>query len=249
MASGLWAQASYCDLERIFTQIGENKENRLEKMQQGERERRRRDSCPLSYVYARSHNFYYFFYSENIHALFSLRHKLPKFKTLIYFEIFELFKIKSPYNSWQGWQTETVCKSFLPTCTDHFLAATGRAGSSDHLVSLCLLLSGFTLSSPARFSLGDTTDSPALNLHFRACHWRMCLSNCDPVRRSNSALDGLLAGSALDGSGTNPRFYLEGKIQKNALTQAHAYAHMHINNHCFPLLGSVSGIKIHHFGN
>lgn len=48
-------------------------------------------------------------------------------------------------------QTDTVRKSFLPACTDHFLAATGRAESSDHLVSLCLLLSGFSLSSTARF--------------------------------------------------------------------------------------------------
>lgn len=220
MASGLWTHGLMLWLGK---QLKSNwRKQGIQALKDATREGRANsshDSCSFSYLFLQKILTVFFLqWKWSRLALFSLSREPPKFKTLVYFEIFELFKIESPYNSWQGWQTETVCKSFLPTCTDHFLAATGRAESSDHLVSLCLLLSGFTLSSPARFSLGDTTDRPALNLYFRACHWCMCLSNCDPVRWSNSALDGLLAGSALDGSGTHPHLYLDGRIRRNALT-------------------------------
>lgn len=84
-----------------------------------------------------------------IHRRLSCHRKTIYFWILYNIYAINLLPIWLLDHSWDTAQadlrrTHTLCESFLPTWADHFLAATGRAGSRDHLVSLCLFHSGFS---------------------------------------------------------------------------------------------------------
>jgi len=139
-------------------------------------------------------------------------------------------------------KTDTECKYLLPACKDNSLVVV----SSNHLVYLCLFLSGFHLSCTAR----DTTDKMTLSLCNQAWHSSVCILITESRQRPHLDL------RTLSNPLSHNFMYLCSEIKKlldnfreNAqicCSRKARHTHTHRNHHCYPQSDWVSGIKIHH---